>query len=160
MNRLLSIFVLLTWGVWLGSLVGLFVVLQSLNHTFADDRALFGTAATGVVVAFEKVQLGLAAAALLFAFGWRLCPGATRVKTILFCLFAVSTVIAVTETTYIAPRIEKMRTENLTKTDEFKSLHGLSMMLYTASAGALVIAGSLLPTANRRAGCAGRSGVA
>jgi uncharacterized membrane protein len=147
MNRLLSIFVVLTWGVWIGGLVGVFLAVTSLNQTFADDRGLFGTAASGVFARFERVQLGVAAAALALTFAWRICRGTPTLKTVLFALFGLSTVAAVVETTYVAPKINQLRQAAQTDTPQFRKLHGTSMMLYTGSLGVLAIAGAVLPFA-------------
>ena len=150
MNRALSILVSLAWGVWIGGLVGVFVAVTSLSRTFAEDRTTFGTAASGVFAAFERVQLVVAAAALVLTFAWRLRGGAAGLKTALFALLALGAVAAVVETTYVAPRIEQMRAAGTTQTTEFKKLHGMSMMLYTGTTGLLAVGGIFLTLAVAR----------
>ena len=147
MTRALSILVSLAWGVWIGGLVGVFVAVTSLNRTFAEDRATFGTAASGVFAAFERVQLIVAAAALVLTFLWRLRGEAAGLKTALFTLFAIGTVAAVVETTYVAPKIDQMRTAGTTQTPQFRKLHGMSMALYTGTTGLLGVGGILLTLA-------------
>lgn len=153
MNRLFSILVTLVWGVWVGGLVGVFIAVTSLNHTFGD-RLLFGNAAAGVFSTFEQVQLVLAGLALVLAFGWRLGGGPRKLKTTLFFLFALATVAAVTETGYVSKQINALRAENLehpeqeiTKSDHFKRMHGLSMALYSGTVLILVVGGTLIPLA-------------
>ncbi|MDB5297934.1 MAG: hypothetical protein JWO31_3917 [Phycisphaerales bacterium] len=124
MNRVLSVLLSLAWAVWVGGLVGVFLAVTSLNRTFVDDRDAFGRAASGVFAAFERVQLGLAAATLLLTFLWRLRGGAARLKTALFVLLALSSVAAVVGTTVVTPKLDRLRLAGTRKWLEFMSLHG------------------------------------
>jgi hypothetical protein len=159
MNRLFSILVVLVWGVWVGSLVGVFLAVTSLARTFpprvdgaeASSALLFGNAASGVFGLFEQVQLGLAAAGLTLAFAWRLCRGAAGQKTALFVLFALATASAVTETAYVSKEINQMRMAQETQSDRFKRFHGLSFGLYSLNILLLAAGGTILPFAIARA---------
>ena len=148
MNRLLSIVVTLTWGIWTGGLMGVTLSVISLAKTFppkTDNN--FGLAAPPIFAIFERVQLGLAAAALIFTFAWRLRPGAKGLKSLLFTLFALGTVGAVVEATYVAPRINELRDERTSREAEFNSAHQLSERLYGGTFLVLVLAGIVLPAA-------------
>jgi hypothetical protein len=146
MQRLLSCLVAIVWGLWLGGLGALFLAVGALFKTF-EDRRLAGTAASGVFRLFERYQLILAAAGLVLIVVWRVLGGAPRLKTGLFALFALATVLAVSSTLYITPRIEAMRQEGTTTGRQFQQLHGVSSILYTSEAALLLIGGFLLPSA-------------
>jgi hypothetical protein len=49
--------------------------------------------------------------------------------------------------TQITPNVEAMRVAGHTDAPEFKKLHGMSMMVYSADAVILLIAGMVLPAA-------------
>lgn len=152
MNRVLSILVTLAWGAWVGGLVGLFVAVTSLSRTFHVDRVTFGTAASGVFASFERLQLVVAAAALVLTFLWRLRGGAAGPKTALFAVLALGATAAVVETIYVAPKIDQLRVAGTTRSAEFKKLHGTSMLLYTGTTGLLAIGGIFLTLAVAREG--------
>jgi hypothetical protein len=146
MQRVVSCLVAIVWGLWLGGLGAIFLAVVSLFKTF-EDRRVAGTAASGVFHLFERYQLILAAAGLVLILAWRVLGGAPRLKTALFTLFALSTLLAVSSTLYITPRIEAMRQEGTTTGREFQKLHGMSSMLYTGEAALLLLGGFLLPSA-------------
>jgi hypothetical protein len=148
MNRILSILVTLTWGLWTGALLGVTLSVITLARTFPPgDNPNFGLAAPPVFALFERIQLGFAAAALIFTFGWRLRPGAKGLKSLLFALFALGTIGAVVEATYVAPKINELREERASRQEEFNKFHQLSERLYGGTFVVLVIAGMLLPAA-------------
>ncbi|QOV87354.1 DUF4149 domain-containing protein [Humisphaera borealis] len=148
MNRLFSIVVTLTWGIWTGGLMGVTLSVIALARTFPPRTdGNFALAAPPIFAMFERVQLGLAAAALIFTFAWRLRPGAKGVKSLLFALFALGTVGAVVEATYVAPRINELRVERASREAEFNQAHQLSERLYGGTFVVLVIAGLVLPVA-------------
>jgi hypothetical protein len=169
MQRILSILVTITWGLWFGGIIMLLLAVSSLFQTFAPagdaapgvtmransevpalstGRATAGTGAAGIFHRFEKYQLILAASALLTTFAWRFA-GRAGMKTALFFTFGLATVAAVISTTQITPRIEAMRQQNTTTSPQFRKLHGISMMIYSAEAAILLIAGVILPGATR-----------
>src|SRR3954454_19729762 len=139
MNRVLSTLVLTVWGLWLGSIAGIFISVTSLSHTFqrsasGDVNINFANSASNVFRLYELIQLGFAGAALLLTFTWQLCRGATRFKVVLFALFALATVSSVCETAYVTPKVVELQNKGESSTDEFKKMHGLSFGLYTANA--------------------------
>ena len=158
MQRIVSCLVAIVWALWLGGLGAVFLVLVSLFKTF-EDRRVAGAAASGVFHLFERYQLILAAAGLVLILAWRVLGGAPRLKTTLFSLFGLATLLAVSSTLYITPRIEAMRQEGTTTGREFQKLHGVSSMLYTVEAALLLLGGFLLPSAivrdDRRAAARG-----
>lgn len=158
MNRLFSVFVVLAWGVWIGSLVGVFVAVTSLGRTFTSvDEAgqshlseMFGLTAGNVFAMYEPVQLILAAVALLTTFAWRITRGAAAQKTAVFVLLALATASAVVETSYVSREINALRQAGETKTPRFKMMHGLSFGLYSLNILLLAAGGAIVPFAIAR----------
>ena len=155
MNRVLSTLVTIVWGLWIGSIAGIFVAITSLSHTFqrsatGEPNVSFISSASNVFRLYELIQLGLAGAALLFTFAWQLCRGATRFKVALFAVFALGTVSSVVETAYVTPRLVSLQNMGYTRSDEFKKMHGLSFGLYTGNAALLLIGGAIIPLAIAR----------
>jgi len=148
MRRLLPILILLTWALWLGGLITLFMAVNSLFDTF-DDRTTAGLAATGIFRRFESFQLILAAVLLASLIGWRLVK-CSKFKRFALILVMLATIGAVTSTTYISPRIDALRIEGRTKEPAFRKLHGLAMTLYLGQTLLLVVAGVMLPAAMRQ----------
>jgi uncharacterized membrane protein len=152
MQRLLSILVTLAWALWFGGLLTLFIAVQSLFATFGDQRAIAGSAAAGIFRRFELFQLALAAAALLATLAWRILSGRSKLKVAILMLLCLATVCAIVEAAFVARTMERLRSEGQTQTDEFRTLHGRSMMLYMGETVLLLIAGLLLPSAIYRDG--------
>lgn len=154
MGRLFSILVTLTWGLWFGGLVGLFIAVTILFA--ALDRHTAGVGAARIFRGFNQYQLALAAVALLATFFWRVA-GPPRFKTALFTLFAISTVAACAIVIRIAPRIASLQAQGLTESPQFARAHGMSMVVYLAEVVTLLAAGVLIPLA-REAGAKGPTG--
>jgi hypothetical protein len=132
---------LLTWALWFGGVMGLFLSVQVLFHQ--TDRSVFLASAPRLFIAFERYQLVLAATTLLATIAWRTIERSPQLTT-LFVLFAIATVGAVIETTQITPRIEALRIAGETHTPQFLRLHGMSMAVYLTVAIMLLIAGVML----------------
>lgn len=158
MQRFIASLVVAAWALWFGGVITLFLAVVSLFRTFAADRAMAGTAAAGVFHAFDRYQLVLAAVLLPLAVVWRLYRGATRLKTALFGLFALATVLAVTSAAAVTPRIEALRRQGDTASARFKSLHGVSSTLYLSQAILLLAGGFVLTAAVARDGSPRRAG--
>ncbi|HZL36877.1 MAG TPA: DUF4149 domain-containing protein [Tepidisphaeraceae bacterium] len=131
MNRFLQTLVTLAWGVWFGGLVVLFLAVGSIFQTFADRHDLAGQAASGIFRVFNGYRLGVAAAALLATFLWRLA-GRSRAKVAAFALFALGALAAVYSAAVLTPKIERLRVDGQTHASTFDRLHGLSMSVYLA----------------------------
>jgi hypothetical protein len=156
MRYLLSSLICVMWGLWFGGTIMLFIAVQSLFHTFADNRPLAGTAASGIFHVFEQYQLMLAALILLSCFGWRMMAGGAGVKNALFAVFALAAIPAVISALNITPRLEELRRIGLSNGPQFRHLHGVSMMLFMAQAIVLLGAGMLLVFIARRDAVAGK----
>jgi hypothetical protein len=154
MSRVFSTLLLLVWGAWFGSLIGITIAVICVGLTFPIDhsadgsfnRHFFAITASRIFGEYERVQLGLAAGGLIFGFAWQLCRGANRVKIALFVLFALATAASVVETAFVAPKINQMRVENRTDTEEFQAFHRWGTSLYGTNLLLMLVAGVLLPT--------------
>jgi hypothetical protein len=143
MRRLTAMLILLTWGLWFGGVLMLFIAVLSVFAEFPNRPDLAGQAAAHVFRTFNRYQLALAAAALILTFIWYLL-GPPRIKIGLFTLFALATCIACVITIYVAPEIERLRELQLTHSPEFNRMHGISMVAYLGEAALLLVAGGLL----------------
>ena len=133
MRALCKTALLITWALWFGGVMGLFLSVQVLFHQ--TDRSVFLESAPRLFLAFEKYQLVLAGLALF------LTPATKKIR--LFLLFVIATAGAIVETVLITPRIESLRLQGATHTPQFMRLHGMSMGIYMVVAITLLIAGVL-----------------
>jgi hypothetical protein len=148
LERLISTLLVLTWGLWFGAIVMVFVTVTSLFETFASQRHLAGAAAAGVFHRFEWLHVGAAAVAVLAAATWvAIEPVAKFGRVLVLVPLALAAGASLTSTLAITPRIDNLRQHGLVDTPEFKKLHGISMAIYSAEAVSLLVAGLLLPGA-------------
>lgn len=140
MRYLASFVVTIAWGLWLGGMVALVVFVQTL---FARNRTIALDAAPMLFIAFERVQLILAAAAIVGTFCWWML---TRRRAVmgLFALFAVSGAIAAMSTTLNTTPMEQLRAQGLRESPAFKRLHRRSTSMYLAEMVLLLGAGAIL----------------
>jgi len=143
MRRFLPYLLTLTWSLWFGGLVMLFLAVSSLFKTFPAQTA--GQGAAPIFRLFNAYQLALAALCLIFTFIWRVLAPAKR-PTWLFTFFAIATLLACFVTMYLAPHIELLQHQGQSHSDAFKLLHAFSMITYTAQVLILLLAGLFLPT--------------
>jgi carbon starvation protein CstA len=148
MQRIFSNIVVLSWALWFGGHITLFATLGTIFTTPDFDRETQGAFASRLFPMFERMQLILAAIALLGTATWWISSRA-RLKMVLFTLFSLATVIAVIETTQITPKIETMRVRGERETPEFERTHQMSSRVYMGGAIVLLIAGFILPSAIR-----------
>lgn len=143
MRIVLATVSLFAWGLWIGGLIFAFVVPTGL---FARDRALAIQANPVIFSIFERYQLILAAVALASLLSWRIAGGSllTTAVFVMLCLAAIPAVVA---PTVVSPRMRELIQQRRTDTQQFKRLHGYSMMLYSAEGAALIVAGLVLPAA-------------
>jgi hypothetical protein len=134
----------MVWSLWLGGLVTLFIVVNSLFVTFDADHTLAGLAASGIFGRFNHYQLVLAAIALVGSFFWRIQSRRGGVTALFFC-FGLAAFAAIVVAGIITPNLEVMRLAQKTHTPEFARLHGISMMLYLGEVVCLIGSGLLLP---------------
>jgi hypothetical protein len=140
---LLRLMTVLTWALWLGGLVALFLFV---THLFRVDRPIATVAAPQMFARFERVQLLLAAVGLLAVGGLRLIEP-RAVLGVLFTFLAVATVALVVSAAVVRPKMERLRVAGESSEPQFRQMHGQSMALYTAQAAALLIAGFFIPAA-------------
>ena len=144
MRYLASFVVTLAWGLWLGGMVALIVFVQTL---FVRNRPVALEAAPMLFVAFERVQLVLAAAAVVGTFCWWLLTR-RRAVMVLFALLAISGAIAAMSTTLNTAPMEVLRARGMRESAEFKRLHRRSTTMYMAEMVLLLGAGAILARAN------------
>jgi putative Mn2+ efflux pump MntP len=145
MRRILSTLVTLTWALWFGGLLMLFIAVSSIFVTFPKEHHdLAGQAAAHLFRIYNAYQLVLAAVSLIGTFIWYVV-GPPRVKMGLFLLFALATVVACIITMYVAPHIEMLQQKGLMQTPEFQQLHVHAMIAYVTETVVLLIAGAFLP---------------
>jgi hypothetical protein len=137
--------VCVAWGLWFGGLGALFLFVADL---FAKDRPTALNAAPEMFLVWERYQLVIAAAGLVGAVAWRVLSGSVRVSVI-FSLLAVAAVPAALGPIFVTSRMERLREEGLASGEEFKKLHGISMMVYSGEVLVLLGAGVALPWAMR-----------
>jgi hypothetical protein len=148
MHRLLSTIVVLAWGLWFGAIVMVFVTVTSLFSTFADQRQIAGAAAAGVFRRFEVFELILAPVGLLAALLLRRWAANRSFATVVAAFLALAAVGACASHFYLTPRIDELRRQGVpSSSEQFKSLHGQSSMVYASQAVVLLAAGLLLPGA-------------
>jgi hypothetical protein len=146
MHRLLSTIVVLAWGLWFGAIVMVVVTVTSLFSTFADQRQVAGAAAAGVFRRFEVFELLLAPVGFLAALLLRGRSAARWSATLLAALLGLAAVGASASHFYLTPRIDDLRRQGVpSSSEQFKSLHGQSSMVYASQAFVLLAAGLLLP---------------
>lgn len=148
MQRILSRLVLVSWALWFGGVMALFLFVQALFWRFADTRDIAGAAASALFVVFEKYQLLLAGSTLLLTVLWRWRWPTARQGS-LFALLALATVAAVGSGAFLTPRMEALRQAGTSGGPEFARLHGLSMLVYSTEALLLLAAGLVWPRSNR-----------
>src|SRR5579872_389465 len=119
--------VCVAWGLWFGGLGALFLFATRL---FNEDRETAIKAAPIMFLVFERYQLLLAAAALLGVVGWRIGGGSIRV-TVLFSLLAIAAIPTALNPILITSRMEQLRLQGQSSSEQFKKLHGNSMIVYS-----------------------------
>lgn len=148
MRTLLSIIASLSHALWLGGTIALFIFVSA---TFQHSREL-GQAANPVLFQkWEAWRLMLAGVAVVSALAWW-WMGRGRLKLTFAALLVIATIAALISAKMVSPRIEALRVAGQTSTPEFKSAHGKSMMVYSTEALMLLVAGIILPLAQRKNG--------
>jgi hypothetical protein len=137
MRNLFSFLTLLTWALWLGGMVTLFICVMALFHT---ERASAIVAAPHMFLIFERYQLVLAAIALSSTFAWRFT---TRLPPLvaLFVLLTLAALGAVATPMYVTKKMGELRAENKVSSPEFQQLHRKATWIYRAQAVLLLAAG-------------------
>jgi hypothetical protein len=146
MSRVFAFLTLLAWALWLGGLITLFLCVITL---FSRNRSLAADAAPLLFVNFERYQLIIAALALTSTVIWRI-TSKQLLLNLLFLLFCLSSLGAITSPLYFSKQMEILREEGKTTSARFDTLHRQSEWVYTTEAALLMIAGVSLFAALRR----------
>jgi hypothetical protein len=154
MGRIVSLLLMLFWGLWFGGTIALFIFVSAL---FRQSRELAIQTTPVLFITFERYHLVLAALAGMMAGAW-LAQSRTRMKTALFVLVFLAAVAASISAGVVTPRIMALRQQNQIQSVEFKRFHGISMMVYSSEAVMLLIAGIVLAVAMRQDERAGAGG--
>ena len=126
----------------------MFVFVSTLFH---NNREIAVQAAPQLFMAFQKYHLILAAIALAATVVWRIMAP-SRIVLVNFLLLAIAACAGVAVAMWIIEPMEALRQQGLSGSDEFKRLHGRSMMLFMLQAAMLLIHGIILPFAMRDPG--------
>jgi hypothetical protein len=146
LTRIFATMALLSWALWLGGMMALFIFVQTL---FGRDRPLAMEAAPVLFAAFERYQLIVAVAAVASLAGWGLASGRGLIRVI-FLMVGLAAAGAAAGPVLISGRMQALRAQGLSGTAEFRRLHGQSMVIYVGQALLLAGAGVLLAEAIRR----------
>lgn len=149
MESLLNRVLLLTWGVWLGGLLGVFLGVTTLFATLDPDRTTAGLLGAAIFHRAERFILLAGAVCLLATLGLVIRRRSIG-RLLVLALLAVATLVALANTLVITPRIDRLRQAAQTQTPEFRRAHGTSMGLYSSQAVLLAAAGLVLPSALTR----------
>ena len=149
-----SIILLFAWALWMGGLVAVFFVVTLL---FAADKTLAVQVGPRVFPPFEKLQLVLGAVALVACF-FLYVRSKARPWAVLFAVLVIAVLPAIASPLLITPKMMALWRQNLSYNDEFKHLHGYSMMLYTTTTIMLALAGLVLPWGLMRKSATGSCG--
>lgn len=143
MKWLLSAVVLVAWALWLGGAVATLIFVQRLFH---DDRAIAVSAAPQLFLTFERYQLVLATIVIA-----GIAVGGGRRSAFLVASLIAAAATACISATVITPRIEKLRLAGEGASAAFRTLHGVSMVMYLILVVLLLLAAVPLsrPAASR-----------
>ena len=137
MKWFLSTLFVIAWALWFGGAVATLLFVQRLFH---DDRSLALIAAPKLFLTFEKYQIVLAAVVAISLAGM----GGRRRFSALVVLVLIAAVTATVSAFVVTPRIEYLRIAGEEHTAAFRTLHGLSMVIYLIVVLLLVAVGILL----------------
>jgi hypothetical protein len=126
----------IAWALWLGGAVATLLFVQRLFH---GDRSIAVVVAPQLFLTFEKYQLTLAAIAVI-----ALGMSSGRKRAGLVPLILIAAVTATVSALIITPRVEHLRLVGEQASAAFRTLHGLSMLVYLIEVVLLLAAGILL----------------
>lgn len=148
MHWILSRTLLLSWALWVGGLVAVFLAVTTIFATLDPDRAQAGMIAANVFGRFEKLMILVGSLAVVSA--TVLMLGGPRGRRAFLVLLLAGLAGVLVSSVVIGPKINSMRLAKQTQTDEFKKLHGASMGVYVSITGLVALAGLFLPGVIRR----------
>jgi hypothetical protein len=141
----LNLLITVAWALWLGGTIATFVFGLNLFHKYPDAQypGFAGQANSAMFLVFGWYELGLlaiaiaGAGALLIAY-----PSKPTVLLLIALIFAGG--MSITSGLGLAPRLEILRVEGKTKTEDFKRWHGKAMIAMMGQSIVLLGAGALL----------------
>jgi hypothetical protein len=142
MQTLLRTIATVTWGLWFGGMMALLIFVIRL---FGESRETGIIAAPVLFRAFATYQLIVGTIALLAA-ALLAYLSRSRVMFIATAFLALAWVAAL-PTWSITHRIDAMRQNDQTQTEDFRRLHHRSELIYSGSAICVLLAGLMLPVA-------------
>jgi hypothetical protein len=145
MRMFLPVIVTLALALWLGGLASLFLFVQQL---FAKDRGVAVASAPILFRAFEIYQLIVFAIAIVACVAW-LWIGRSGWKAGVALLLLAAGALAIVQIALVSSRMRVMMDRNETGLQEFKDLHGYSMIIYSSEIGLLAAAAMMMPAAIR-----------
>jgi hypothetical protein len=140
MRYLLCLIITVAWALWFGATIATFVFATSL---FRTRPTIAGEAASAMFVVFGTYELVLAAIAIAAA-GLLLVTYPSKPAVILVAWLVFSGALAMFSAMGFTPRMEILRQQGKQHTDEFRRLHGKSMIAMTAQSGMLLLTGATL----------------
>ncbi len=152
MKSLLRTLAVVTWALWFGGLIALFVFathMFAVTKPGADgspprmERSVAVQANGQLFVVFGRYQLIIGAAALTAVVAWRAVKITAWINAA-FVAMGMAALMACYLTAVITPRMDALRVAGESSGPAFKQLHGQSMILFTAEAVDLLVAGALL----------------
>ncbi len=138
---LLSRIVLISWGLFFGANLAVFVIMLAL---FRELPGVAGQAGGTIFTAYERLAL-LVGAVLLIGLATLRLRFKRAAATLAFVLIGLASLTVMASSLWVTPRINQMRLEKQTTTPAFRSLHGRSMLLFSGQALLLLITGLILP---------------
>jgi hypothetical protein len=141
MRYLLSTITTVAWALWFGGLATMFVVTRA---TFRESHELGRTANPVMFRTFEPYILVVAGVAAVAAIAWVAVHRSTALRAI-----AVLFVLSAIASGYAHYGVSRPMQSLSPSSEEWKSLHGRSMLLYTTQSALLALAGLFLPSAMR-----------
>jgi hypothetical protein len=140
LSSLLRLLSLLTWSLWFGGMIALFLSVEAL---FTLRRPIAGDAASAIFLVFGRYQLVLGGLTLIFTvLYYGVHPSRKLIAS--FILFALGSILAVYLAALLIPHMEVLRQQYLTHSPDFARLHGLSMGLFTAETVLVLLGGIFL----------------
>jgi Domain of unknown function (DUF4149) len=145
MRYLLNLVITTAWALWLGGTIATFVFGLNLFHKYPDAQypGVAGQANSAMFLVFGWYELALAAVAVA-ATGGLIIAYPSKPTVLLLIALVAAAGMSITAGLGLSPRMEIMRTEGKTKTDEFRKLHGKAMIAMTGQSLVLLGAGALL----------------
>ena len=146
MRYFLRVAVALSWGIWFGGLLSMFLFITGLFNSLKAEglRPVFDQIAPHQFMMSQRFELVFGMLALIMTFGLRLLDRRPAV-TWFFGVLALAAIVAIVKSAVLTPRMVQLIVPGMEPSAEFKRLHGLSKLAGCIEAVLLLIAGAALP---------------